>query len=52
MKKVAFVFCVLFVILTFVGAGYVICNSGEVSPGYAVVPMVALICASFYRKKK
>jgi hypothetical protein len=53
MKKAAFVFYVLFVILTFVGAGYVIYNGGKVNAGYAVVPMVfARICASLYRKKK
>jgi hypothetical protein len=53
MKKMAFVFSVLFVILTFVGAGYVIYNDGKVNAGYAIVPMVfALIGIDFYRNKK
>jgi hypothetical protein len=53
MKKMTFVFSVIFVILTFVGVGYVIYNGGKVNAGYAIVPMVfALICIEFYRNKK
>lgn len=38
---------ILFVILTVIGAGYVILNHGEKSPGFAVAPMLgALLCSS------
>ena len=45
MKKIMFTLSVLFVVLTFVGAGYVLYNAGSVNAGYAVIPMVlALVC--------
>lgn len=40
MKKIMFTLSVLFVVLTFVGAGYVLYNAGSVNAGYAVIPMV------------
>lgn len=50
-KKLALALSVIFIILTFVGAGYVLLNDGKVNAGYACVPMVfALISISFYRK--
>ena len=53
MKKIMFVLSVLFIILTFVGAGYVLYNAGNVNAGYAVIPMVlALVCVAFYRNAK
>lgn len=53
MKKVALALSIIFVILTFVGAGYIIYNGGKVNAGYAVVPMVfALVSITFYRNKK
>lgn len=53
MKKIMFTLSVLFVVLTFVGAGYVLYNAGSVNAGYAVIPMVlALVCIAFYRKSK
>ena len=52
MKKIMFTLSVLFVVLTFVGAGYVLYNAGSVNAGYAVIPMVALVCIAFYRKAK
>ncbi len=33
-RILSFVFC----ILTFIGAGYVLINNGEVNAGYAVIP--------------
>ena len=33
-KILSFIFC----ILTFIGAGYVLINKGEVNAGYAVMP--------------
>ena len=52
-KKFALILSIIFIILTFVGAGYILFNSGNVNAGYACVPMVfALISMSFYRKYK
>jgi hypothetical protein len=53
MKEALFLLSAIFVILPFLGAGYVLVHDGQVSAGYAVVPMVlslALIAA--YRKKR
>ncbi len=53
MKRLTLILSVLFIALTFAGAGYVLFNGGKVSAGYACVPMVfALISLSFYRKYK
>lgn len=53
MKKVALALSIIFIILTFVGAGYIIYNGGKVNAGYAAVPMVfALVSITFYRTKK
>lgn len=53
MKKIALVLSILFVLLTFIGAGYVLYNGGKVNAGYAVIPMVfALASISFYRNRK
>lgn len=38
--KIYLVLMVIFTILTFIGAGYVIINDGKVNAGYAVIPMV------------
>lgn len=35
----------VFAILTFIGAGYVLINKGQVNPGYAIVP--CLFCIIF-----
>ena len=40
MKKAAFAMSILFMILTFCGAGYVLYHHGEVNAGYAVIPML------------
>lgn len=53
MKNLILVLNVIFVILTFVGIGYVLVQHGQVNAGYACVPMVlALVSVSFYRKDK
>ena len=53
MKKVALALSIIFIVLTFVGAGYVLCNAGEVNAGYAVIPMVfALASLAYYRKRE
>ena len=54
MKKVLLVLSIIFIVLTFVGAIYVI-SSKEVNAGYAAIPMVfALASLAGYRgcKKK
>lgn len=52
-RKLTLILSIVFVILTFAGAGYVLFNGGRVNAGYACVPMVfALISISFYRMHK
>ncbi len=45
-KKVFRILSIFFIILTFIGAGYVLFNKGEVSAGYAVIPSLMSICFS------
>ena len=53
MKKIVLVFGVIFLILTFIGGGYVLINHGQVNAGYAVVPGIwTVICFGFYRNGK
>lgn len=53
MKKFTLALGIIFTILTLTGSVYVLYNKGQVSAGYAVVPMVfAVTCLSFYRKNK
>ena len=53
MKKIAFVLSIIFAILTFVGAGHVLINDGQVNAGYACVPMVLAIASyAGYKAKK
>lgn len=53
MKKVMLALSILFIILTFTGAGYVLHSGGKVNAGYAAVPMIfALISIVAYRNRK
>ncbi len=53
MRKSALIAGIIFLILTFVGGGYVIINHGEVNAGYAAIPsLFTIICFGYYRKKK
>lgn len=53
MNKIVAALSLLFVILTFAGAGYVLYTGGEASPGYAAVPMIfALGGIGFLRKNR
>lgn len=53
MEKVALALTIIFILLTFIGAGYVLYHGGKVNAGYAVVPMIfALASLAFYRKNK
>lgn len=52
MKKVALILSIIFTVLTFLGAGYVIYSGGRVNAGYAVVPMTfALASNVLYRSR-
>ena len=52
-SKIYLSLSILFVILTFLGAGYVLYNKGLVSPGYGLVPMLfEIIFHQLYRKSK
>ena len=44
-EKIFRILTFIFMILTFVGAGYVLFNKGQVNAGYAVSP--SLFCAIF-----
>lgn len=53
MKTFTFILTIVFVILTFCGAGYVLVNHGQANAGYALVPMVfALASLVAYRNQK
>lgn len=53
MRKITLILSIIFIILTFVGAGYVLLNKGQVNAGYSAVPMVlAIACLALYRSKK
>ncbi len=52
MKKVTFLLSIVGIILTFVGAGYVIYNHGSVNAGCACIPMLfTLVCIAFHRQQ-
>ncbi|MDO5556644.1 MAG: hypothetical protein Q4G05_00140 [Clostridia bacterium] len=51
--KVFLILYIIFLILTFAGAGYVLYNKGQVNAGYAVIPMIfGLIFNMMYRNSK
>lgn len=53
MKRVSFIASIIFILLTFAGAGYVLYKHGSVNAGFAVVPSIfALASVSFYLRKK
>ena len=50
--KIYLILYIIFLVLTFVSAGYVIYNKGETNPGLAIVSMLfGLIFAGLYRKR-
>lgn len=55
MLKLFFILTILFSVLCFIGAGYVLYNKGQVNAGYAVIPMLCTICCllgyRFFKKK-
>ncbi len=44
-EKIFRILTFIFMILTFIGAGYVLSNKGQVNAGYAIIP--SLFCAIF-----
>ena len=53
MKKLLLVLAIVFIVLTFVGAIFVLTSYGTANAGYAVIPMViALACLAGYRTYK
>ena len=53
MKKLLLILSIVFIMLTFVGAIFVLTSNGAANAGYAVVPMViALACLAGYRADK
>lgn len=55
MKKLLLILSIIFIILTFIGAIFVLTSNGTANAGYAVIPMViALASLAGYRgcKKK
>ena len=52
MKKIALILGIIFLILTFIGGGYVLINHGQVNAGYAVIPSIwAVVFFGIYRGK-
>ena len=52
MKIIALILGTIFLILTFIGGGYVIMNNGQANAGYAVIPALwSVICFDIYRRK-
>ena len=52
-KKVLLVLSIVFAILTFCGAGYILYTGGKTNAGYACVPMlIEFICLVEYRRTK
>ena len=53
MKKIALVLGIIFLILTFIGGGYVLVNHGQVNAGYAVIPAAwTTIFFGIYQRKR
>ena len=46
-EKIFRVLTLVFMIITFIGAGYVLINKGQENAGYAVIP--SLFCAIFFQ---
>lgn len=53
MKKVSFIITLIFIVLSFAGAGYVLYTDGQANAGYGVIPLLlALVCAGGYLSLK
>jgi hypothetical protein len=53
MKRGLLAISFFFMVLTFVGIGYVLSTNGQANAGYAIIPMLlALVSIAAYRKHK
>lgn len=52
MKKIYTYLSICFILLTFIGVGYVLLNKGNVNPGYAVIPSLFALIFSMLQKQK
>ena len=53
MLRTWFVLCIIFILLTFAGAGYVLLNKGAAHAGGAVIPLLfALTFLVLYHRKR
>lgn len=52
MKRLSLVLSITFVVLTFVGAGYVLFRQGNANAGYAAVLMVFALASILFCKRK
>lgn len=53
MKTLLFICSIIFTVLTFIGAGYVLFNGGKVNAGYAIIPMLfGISCLQGYKTIK
>ena len=53
MKKLLLVLSILFILLTFAGAIFVLTSNGTMNAGYAVIPMIfSLVCFNGYKVYK
>ncbi len=52
-KKILFILVVIFAVLTFCGAGYVLYHRGRANAGFTVIPMLfELAFLALYRTEK
>ena len=52
MKKIAMIVGIFFLVLTFVGGGYVILSNGQANAGFAVIPALwSVVFFGIYRSK-
>lgn len=52
-EKIYVTLTIIFIVLTFIGAGYVIVNKGVANAGYTVIPMLfVLIFSGLYNREK
>lgn len=51
MKKTALILSIIFIILTFLGVGYVFYHGGKANAGYTVIPMILHLPALLFIAK-
>lgn len=51
--KIFMILMIIFLLLTFMGAGYVFYKNGNANAGFAAIPsLFCIICSSLYRNSK